>query len=199
MRILFRSKRHILCATLLSISGGLLAGCALDSEAGDPELIEEAEAAFGEATCSTTTSGFISDHSDIGCWESTTVASGNATYGTTSCTDAFIVDLDGSYVTETRAQPVIGNPADADNYYRCIAIKAQAIRYPASGGLPQQKLVHGVWNSSMNQCRLLLDFDNAFPTFNVATGDRFILRAYDYFNSPATKIRVGLDIIGPEC
>ncbi|WP_437967944.1 hypothetical protein WMF04_00995 [Sorangium sp. So ce260] len=191
MSVRFGSIYHVACSVLVVASSALFVGCALESEVevDDSELVDEAASAFTEAACATNTPN-ITATDTISCWDIETYTSANASYGTATCTNAHLVQMNGTYSASAYALPHYGNAADADTQAECNTITANLRRW--RGGSPTDVAYHGSWNSAASHCFIV---PNSGTDPGVANGDRFVVQ----MKKGASFIRVGVEVHGPEC
>ncbi|WP_437813662.1 hypothetical protein [Sorangium sp. So ce1078] len=193
MSVRFGSIYHVACSVLVVASSALFVGCALDSEVevDDSELVDEAASAFTEAACATNTPN-ITATDTISCWDIETYTSTSATYGSATCTNAHLVQMNGTYSASARALPTYGNAADADTQAECSTITANLRRW--RGGTPTDVPYVGSWVSfgGSGHC-FIVPSSGTDP--GVANGDRFVVQ----MKKGSNFIRVGLEVHGPEC
>ncbi len=198
MNHILGSRSHVLCSALVSLAGALLTGCYADSgaEADDmavEELVGEADSAIGEATCGTTAVSQHDNTSNLQCWDFISITSSTNTYGQSTCTDGYVIDMNGTYISGVRAQAAYV-PADADTQNECAAIHSKMYRYSSSGALIESATLHGSWSN--NTC-FMVDGNNLQKAFGFSSGDRFVISTYYQFGPAISKLRTRLNVFAP--
>jgi hypothetical protein len=171
--------RHAGAGLLFVFSSALaITGCVADSaESGDaPEVTEEAQSAYSEATCGTTSAGVIDDYT--ACYYSPMYTSAS-TYGTSACTDAYIVQFHSINNGNGSAWAYWAGPTL--NSTTCPTAHVNLKSYDINGTVIAARNATGVWNSSTNRCDFLANGNPAMVTLVADTGGtsrRVVAEAY---------------------
>ncbi|WP_437593133.1 hypothetical protein [Sorangium sp. So ce1000] len=196
MKSNIRSMTTPFLFALLSASCAWLSGCYLDSGDQEDEAVDEAEAAFTEATC-----GTIATPDDtvgsVSCGGGDNSVSTSATYGEPSCTSGWLVSATGAY-SDAYATVAAGNTTDVDTQAECVDTRARIRRLSSAGALLADKTYHGSWSNGpfFTGC-LMLDNNNQQVPVGIATGDRFVVQAYR--QSTGAFLKVALVVYGDVC
>lgn len=142
-------------------------------ESNASEDVGEAESAYGESTCGTTSNIDVTDTETFGCGDSGELhSSPDGSYGHTDCTHSYILKYTGGfYASGYSVATGVATTSTA-----CNAAHAKWTVYDSSGAYVGSSAVHGSWNSGTSSCDWYYDTGKA--AVSIGHDGRVVAQAY---------------------